>query len=244
MLGSIKVPTMSMHEIANAEIFVVIPAYNERAVLAQTLARLAPYGYSVVVVDDGSAVPELNYIRNGAENVWYLRHVSNLGAGAAVQTGTEFALLKGAKVVVHFDADGQHDPTQISKFVEPIRQGTCDVVMGSRFLNLEDRKLVPRKKRVLLKLGVVVSWLFTGVWLTDTHNGFRALSRTVAEQIKLNENGYAHCTEILEQIRKSGARYIEIPTTVRYTEYSMAKGQSMLNSVNIVFDLFLRKVLR
>lgn len=228
----------------NRNIFVVIPAYNEGAVLGETVKQIIPYGYSIVVVDDGSSVPEFNYIPNGAENVWYLRHVSNLGAGAAVQTGTEFAVLKGAKVVVHFDADGQHDPTQISKFVEPIRQGTCDVVMGSRFLNLEDRELVPRRKRTLLKLGVVVSWLFTGVWLTDTHNGFRALSRTVAEQIKLNENGYAHCTEILEQIRKSGARYIEIPTTVRYTAYSMAKGQSIFNSVNIVFDLCLRKVLR
>ena len=121
-------------------------------VLAQTLLQLAPYGYSIVVVDDGSVIPEINYIRDHAANVWCLRHVSNLGAGAAVQTGTEFALLKGAKVIVHFDADGQHDPAQIGKFVEPIRQGTCDVVMGSRFMNPEDRELVPPKKRVLLKI--------------------------------------------------------------------------------------------
>src|ERR1700760_2922496 len=99
----------------NEDIFVVIPAYNEREVLAQTLAELAPFGYSIIVIDDGSAVPELEYIRNPPTNFWYLRHASNLGAGAAVQTGTEFAVLKGARIVVHFDADGQHVPAQISK---------------------------------------------------------------------------------------------------------------------------------
>jgi polyprenyl-phospho-N-acetylgalactosaminyl synthase len=231
--------------ISNSDIFVVIPSYNERQVLGKTITEVADYGYSIVVVDDGSAIPERQFLpRDTACNLWYLRHVSNLGAGGAVETGTRFALRRGAEVVVHFDADGQHIPALISKLVQPILNGEADVVMGSRFMQASDRALVPPKKRLLLKAGVFVSWLFTGVWLTDTHIGFRALSRAVAERIQLTENGYAHCTEILELIRKSGARYIEVPATVRYTTYSIAKGQSMLNSVNILFDLVLRKLFR
>jgi polyprenyl-phospho-N-acetylgalactosaminyl synthase len=229
----------------NSDIFVVIPSYNERNVLGTTVAELAPFGYSIVVVDDGSPIPERQYLSDQVNaSTWYLRHVSNLGAGAAVETGTKFALSKGAKVIVHFDADGQHIPELIDKLVDPIRRGTCDVVMGSRFIESSDRALIPVAKRILLKLGVFVSWVFTGMWLTDTHNGFRAVSRTAAQQIHLTENGYAHCTEILELIRKAGVRYMEVPTTVRYTTYSLAKGQSMWNSINILFDLVLRKLFR
>ena len=231
--------------ISPSSIFVVIPTYNERQVLGKTISELAEYGYSIVVVDDGSAIPERQFLpRDTSSNLWYLRHISNLGAGAAVETGTRFALQQDARIIVHFDADGQHIPALIEKLVEPIVNGTAEVVMGSRFMQASDRALVPWKKRLLLKGGVFVSWLFTGVWLTDTHIGFRALSRTTAERIQMTENGYAHCTEILELIRKSGASYIEVPTAVRYTAYSVSKGQSMLNSVNIVFDLVLRKLFR
>lgn len=230
---------------SNSEIFVVIPAYNERNVLGNTVSELAEYGYTIVVVDDGSAVPERDFLpRNISCGLWYLRHVSNLGAGAAVETGTKFALKQGARIIVHFDADGQHVPALIERLVKPIREGTADVVMGSRFIEPADRALIPPRKRILLKLGVIVSWLFTRVWLTDTHNGFRAMSRMTAERVHLTENGYAHCTEILELIRKSGAHYIEVPTTVRYTTYSVGKGQSMLNSVNIVLDLVARMLFR
>ena len=93
-----------------------------------------------------------------------------------------------------------------------------------------------------MKGGVFVSWLFAGLWLTDTHNGFRALSADAARQVRLTENGYAHATEILELIRKAGLRVKEIPATIRYTQYSLAKGQSVWNSLNVLFDLVLRKL--
>lgn len=226
----------------NSEIFIAIPAYNEGSVLGQTVAQLVPYGFSIVVVDDGSLTPASPYLKE--YSVHYLRHLSNLGQGAALQTATEYALRCGAKVIVHFDADGQHSPALIQRLIEPILSGQKDAVLGSRFIDPEDSRQVPLKKRILLKLGVFVSWAFTGLWLTDTHNGFRALSRDAAQKIKLTENGFAHATELLETIRKAGIRYQEVPTTIRYTEYSMAKGQSMFNSINIVLDLMIRKLMR
>jgi len=228
--------------ILNKQVFVVVPAYNEGAVLGQTVDRLLSYGFTVVVVDDGSAIPAIRFLHD--PSVHCLRHASQLGQGPALQTGMEYALIQGARVLVHFDADGQHSPEFIPRLLEPIRSGECEIVMGSRFMNPEDRRKVPFLKRLLLRVGIFVSGLFSGLWLTDTHNGLRALSDVAARRIKLTENGYAHATEILELIRKSGLRYKEIPVTIRYTEHSLAKGQSMLNSVNIFLDLLLAKLLR
>jgi glycosyltransferase involved in cell wall biosynthesis len=152
--------------------------------------------------------------------------------------------MKGARIVVHFDADGQHKPELIGRLLAPIRSGECDVVLGSRFLDSYDRSQVPFLRRLLLKGGVCVSGLFSGLWLTDTHNGLRALSRTAAERIDLTENGFAHATEILELIRKSGLRYREVPVTIRYTEQSLAKGQSTLNGLNILLDLIIARLFR
>jgi polyprenyl-phospho-N-acetylgalactosaminyl synthase len=222
-------------------IFVIIPAYNEGAVLSQTVDELSFYKFNVVVVDDGSSVPAAQFLQN--RPVHYLRHLTNLGQGAALQTGMDYALQNGASIIVHFDADGQHSPELIYKLIEPIRSGECDIVMGSRFIDPNDRKQVPALKQLVLKAGVCVSWLFAGLWLTDTHNGFRALSREAARRIRLTENGYAHATEILELIRKSGLRYKEIPATIRYTEHSQAKGQRELNSINILFYFLRRKLM-
>lgn len=223
-----------------ADIFVVIPAYNEGPVLSQTVSELLHYGFTIVVVDDGSRVPASGFLEGMP--VHYLRHLVNLGQGAALQTGMDYALKQGASIIVHFDADGQHSPELISRLIEPIRSGQCDVAMGSRFIDPRDTAKVPRIKRLTLKGGILVSWIFSGLWLTDTHNGFRALSAQAASRIRMTEDGYAHATEILEHIRKSRLRYKEVPATIRYTEHSLAKGQSVFNSLNILFDLVIRKL--
>jgi glycosyltransferase involved in cell wall biosynthesis len=202
-------------------IFIIIPAFNENAVLRSTVSGVIPFGYTVVVVDDGSAIPAASHLEG--LNVYCLRHAVNLGQGAALQTGGEFALTRGAEVIVHFDADGQHSP---------------------ELIDADDRRMVPRRKRILLKTGAFVSWVFTGVWLTDAHNGFRALSCTAAGKIQLKENGFAHATEILDLLRRAKLSFKEVPVAIRYTSYSRAKGQSMFNSFNIVIDLMLRKLFK
>jgi glycosyltransferase involved in cell wall biosynthesis len=227
---------------ARPSIFVIVPAYNEGCVLAETVSGLLPYGVEVVVVDDGSADPASAQLESLP--VHYLRHAVNLGQGAALQTGTQYALSRGAGILVHFDADGQHDPSLIARLIEPILEDRCDVVLASRFLNPNDARLVPWQKRLVLKIGILVSGVLTGVWLSDTHNGFRALSRKAAERIVITENGFAHATEILASIRRAGLRYREAPGATRYTEYSKAKGQSPLNGFNIVIDLLLNRLLR
>lgn len=219
-------------------IFVIVPAYNERAIILSTLQSLIAAGYRVVVVDDGSTDGTDAVIRGLP--VYSLRHSINLGQGGALQTGMTFALQQGAEIIVHFDADGQHKIEDIETLVQPLRCGEADVVFGSRFLRSQDVVAVPVKKRVLLRSAVLVNWLTTGICLTDAHNGLRALSAKAAQKIYLRENGFAHATEILSEVSRAHLRYIERPTTISYTEYSKAKGQPVWNAFNIVVDLFLR----
>ena len=180
-------------------IYVIVPAYNEASALRQTVAPLVDAGYSVVVIDDGSSDHPLDALHGLP--VTGLRHAVNLGQGAALQTGMDYALRQGAEIVVHFDADGQHPPEGIPALVEPILCGRADVVLGSRFLRPGDTVQIPAVRRMVLRTGTVVSGIFTGLWLSDTHNGFRALSRKALQEIQLRENGFAHATEILAQIR-------------------------------------------
>ena len=180
-------------------VYVVIPSFNEGGTLRKTVEGLLQYGYEIVVVDDGSLLPASDTLEHLP--VHSLRHSTNLGQGAALETGTEYAVLQGADVIVHFDADGQHDAAScLAELIRPVLRGDCDVVIGSRFLDPVHVASVPLERRVVLKLGIVISWLFTGVWLTDTHNGLRALSGEAAGKIKLTESGFAHATEILALI--------------------------------------------
>jgi glycosyltransferase involved in cell wall biosynthesis len=222
--------------------FVVVPAYNEAGQIGSTLRRLLDAHFEVVVVDDGSSDGTWDVVNRLP--VHRLRHPTNLGQGAALQTGMTYALQQGAEFIVHFDADGQHQAEDIDSLLEPLSRGEADVVLGSRFLNRDHQGNVPAIKRLLLRGGVWVNGLLTGLWLTDAHNGFRALTRSAASQIHLEENGFTHASEILNQIRSRRLQHLERPTAILYTDYSKQKGQSVWNAFNIVFDLLLRKVFK
>lgn len=225
-----------------AAIFVVVPCYDEESAVGTTLGKLLSHGYSVVAVDDGSRDNSWQVIRSLA--VHAIRHPINLGQGAALQTGMIHALSQGAAVIVHFDADGQHAVEQIEDLVRPILSGEADVVLGSRFLRRADAQLVPPLKAILLKAGIVVNGVATGIWLHDSHNGFRALSARAAADIHLRESSFAHATEILSELRRARLRHQECPVTISYSDYARAKGQPMRNALNIFIDICLRKLFR
>ncbi len=227
----------------NDTVFVIIPCYNEEAdVVRHTVMPLLAGGYSVVLVDDGSRYDMFPLLSDLP--LVYLRHTVNLGQGAALQTGMEFAKRQGANYVVHFDADGQHAAEELELLLEPLRLKVADVVLGSRFLRKEDERQIPRLRRWVLLGARTVNGLFTGMWLTDAHNGLRALNRPALEAIYLMENRQAHATEVLYQVRRSRLRTVEVPSSIIYTPYSKAKGQSSMNAFSVLIDLILNKLFR
>ncbi len=228
--------------VRKSEIFIAIPSYNEAGIIRSTLRPLIELGYSVVVADDGSNDSTWKYLKD--LSVYRLRHPFNLGQGAALQSAVSYALTEGAKYIVHFDADGQHSAEDIPGLLAPVMAGRADVALGSRFLRREDWQAVPFTRRVLLKGAVAVNWLLVGLWLTDAHNGARAMTRKAAQKIVLRENGFAHATEILQQILALRLRYVECPTRIRYTEYSLHKGQRFWHAFDVFVDLLIKRVFR
>lgn len=222
------------------DVWVIVPAYNEGARLARTLQPLCGRYANVVVVDDGSS--DDTHAVALRSPVWVLRHIVNSGQGAALQTGLSFALARGATYLVTFDADGQHSPEEIERLVQPVRNGTVDVALGSRFLGTTVG--MPRARWLVLKMGVLFTRVFSRVRVTDAHNGLRAFSRQAAQQLRITLNRMAHASEILDQIRARRLRYGEVPVTIHYSGDTMAKGQSSWNALGIVAQLFLGRMVR
>jgi glycosyltransferase involved in cell wall biosynthesis len=221
-------------------VWVVIAAYNEATVIASVVADVKRAGYRTVVVDDGST--DATGAVTAEAGAVVVRHPINLGQGAGLQTGIEFALREGADVIVTFDADGQHRPTDIAVLIDALASQSADFALGSRFLGAS--KNLPLSRRVLLTAAIYFTRLTTGLSVTDTHNGLRAMTRRGASRIKLHQNRMAHASEILHQIAASGLNYIEAPVMIEYSAYSLAKGQTLGDALMILMDLFARRLQR
>jgi len=220
------------------KVIAVIPAYNEAARIGAVLARVRPLVDELIVVDDGSADDTFAAVKG--EGIVALRHAINRGQGAALKTGTLAALERGADVVVHLDADGQHDPETISLLVTPIGRGEADVAFGSRFLGVEAVGM-PLSRRALLEAARLFSAFALGISrsVTDPQSGFRAMSAKAAKEIDFTQDRMAHCSEILRLVSRSSLRVCEVPTRVRYTSETLAKGNKATDAFHIVWQLFI-----
>jgi glycosyltransferase involved in cell wall biosynthesis len=218
--------------------YIIIPAYNESSGIADVLRSVLRLGYRAIVIDDGST-DKTSEIVSGFP-VILIRHAVNLGQGAALETGMEAARQLEAEFVVHFDADGQHDASDIESLLTPLQRGEADLIFGSRFLSKKVDNLSP-SRRILIKTACLINYAMTGIILSDAHNGIRALNRKALHAIHFYQPGMAHATEILYGVKKNALRFMEIPVHIRYTAYSKQKGQSLLNAVNILFHLLFKR---
>ncbi|MBW3019431.1 glycosyltransferase family 2 protein [Candidatus Woesearchaeota archaeon] len=221
------------------KIWVVMAAFNEEKSVGTVVSNLRSQGYrNVLVVDDGSADNTCAAAKAAGAQV--LLHKMNLGQGAALRTGISYALKRGADYVITFDADGQHKVSEIPSLIAPLKTGQYDVALGSRFLKGSNSK-VPFTRKLFLKGGAFLMFLFYNVKVTDSHNGFRALTRRAAQAIKITCNRMEHASEIIDEIGRYKLKYKEVPVTVKYTGYSKTKGQSSLNAFRIFYRMIVNK---
>jgi len=216
------------------KIIAIIPAFNEESRIAAAVRDASSFVDSVVVVDDCSRDNTANAARTAGAIV--LRHAINRGQGAALQTATEYALNRlGAEIVVHFDADGQMQGSDIPAMVEPIQSGAADVVLGSRFLG----KAVdmPTSRRIVNRLAQWFTVAISGIRLTDTHCGFRALSRRAAQEMTITLDRMAHASQIQDLVVVKKLRYVERPVTIVYSAETLAKSESSMRAFGIVKDI-------
>jgi polyprenyl-phospho-N-acetylgalactosaminyl synthase len=219
------------------KIFCVIPALNEEKTIAIVLDSVKKFVNNIVVVDDGSSDNTAKIAREN--NAHVIVHIINRGQGAALQTGNEYALSQGADIIVHFDADGQFLASEIDNIIEPLLSNKTDIVFGSRFLEIKS-KIPFFKEKILMPAARTFNRFFLNVCLSDPQCGFRAMTAKAAKLITINNDGMAHCSEIIFKAFKFNLKIREAPVTVIYHRY----GQGMAGGINIIKDIFLKSLLK
>lgn len=227
-----------MHENGKSRIWVVIAAFNEAQVIADTVSNVLKHVDNVVVTDDYSNDHTASYATDAGAHV--LSHPINLGQGAALQTGITYAMKQGAEFIVTFDADGQHDAHEIAPMLAALRASGCEVALGSRFLGKTTN--LAWQRRLLLDAALLFTRITARIRLTDVHNGFRILTRNFCESFEFHQNRMAHASEILDYIAEHHVNYIEYPVTIVYTDYSVRKGQKSSNAIGILMELLMGRV--
>ena len=214
------------------KIFAIIPAYNEEKRINKVVKKTKKYVNNVVVVDDGSKDKTKDTAKKSKAIV--LRHLVNLGKGAALKTGCDYAVKNKGDILIVVDADAQHDPNEIPKFLEKLKK--YDVVLAYRKSN----KNMP----FILKFGnwflnKTISFLY-GIKIKDGQCGYRAFTAKAYRKLRWNASDYSMESEMIAKIGKYKLSYTEIPIKTIYSD--KYKGTTILDGIKIVFNLFLWKL--
>lgn len=212
----------------------VIPAFNEEKTIAKVINDVKPFVDEIIVVDDCSGDKTFKIAHK--ENAIVLKHAINRGQGASLQTGNELALKRQADIIIHFDADDQFLAREIDDVVKPLLNNEVDVVFGSRFLGKASN--IPwAKRKIILPIARIVNKTILNIDLTDPQSGFRAMNRKVAQDIMIQQDGMAHCSEIMYKVFKNNLRVKEVATSVIYHNF----GQRFGGGIRIFKDLIISK---
>jgi len=219
------------------KVICVVPAYNEGKNISLVVSNLRPFVDEIIIVDDCSK--DDTFIKATETGVTVVRHIINRGQGAALRTGTKLALDMGADIIIHFDADNQFQATDIPEILKPILNGNADAVLGSRFLGKKSN--IPKLKEfMIMPLARFINRLFFNIRLSDPQSGFRALSRASALKLKIENDGMAHCSEIIYRLFKNKNRVVEVPITVIYHEF----GQKLSGGFKIIRDIIVQALIK
>ncbi len=226
------------------DMWFILAAYNEEKQISNTIKGLKKQGYSnIIVIDDGSV--DNTYYKAKKQGIVVLQHKINRGQGAALRSGTEYALKHNAKYIIHFDADGQHRIEDISAMMQPILKHEVEITLGSRFLDKNKKTKMPLKRTLYIKGGLIFTKIMTGLKLTDTHNGFRVMTAKIAKELKITQDDMEHASEILELIARKKIKYKEVAIIVKYNDEIMQNStNSFRKGIKIILKTILYKVMK
>ena len=228
----------------NKKIFIIIPAFNEEQKIFWVVQKIFDLWYKNIIVVDDWSTDWTKKILEDLKNQWkisFVSHFINKWAGAATQTWFDFALQKWAEICVTIDADWQHNPDEIQKLVDPILNWECEVVIWSRFLNLQK---MPVYRIIFNKIWNLITWFFFWLYVSDSQSGFKAFSKKALQKVKIENNWYEFCSEIIQKIHSNNLKFKEVQISVKYTKYSQSKGQSLINWLKTLLKLFLHSLIK
>ncbi len=228
-------------ETTSNKITAILPAFNEEISIGSVILWTKEYVDRVIVVDDGSSDHTADVaMLAGAEVIC---HLTNMGKGAALKTG--FEVVADTDVILTIDSDGQHNPCEIPTLIALILKGDADLVIGSRYMN-GNEKNTPAYRRLGQFVLNQVTNLNSGLHVTDTQSGFRAFAGSTKNLFRFNSSGLAIESEMLADAGNAGLRIKEVEVGVRYdvdcsTENPVKHGVGVL--VKVLRDMEFRKPL-
>lgn len=211
--------------------YIVLSAYNEGSHIVDVLKNIKNYsGINIVVIDDGSK-DDTSKLAARIAGVWVIKHKINLGKGAAMKTGAEFAFENGANAVIFMDSDSQHSAEDLPKFLQALEKERCDVVFGSRNLNFG----LPLVRYIGNKFASVLVNLLFGIYVSDLLCGFRAITKKAYGKIKWESSGYGVETEMVIRVAKAKLKYCEVPVETIYRD--RVKGVTIMDAFGILLNV-------
>ncbi len=219
------------------KIVAVIPAYNEATTIASVLDQTRSFVDQMIVINDGSTDQTAEIAK--AHGALVVSHVINRGLGAAIGTGFAIAQKLDADVAITLDADGQHDPSEIPKFIKVIEEG-ADVVIGSRMLV---RGEMPWYRVCANMLGNLSTFVLFGALVTDSQSGYRAFTKHALSKVEIKTNRMEVSSELVAEAKAHRLTLKEVPIKAIYTDYSLSKGQSFFVGIKTLFQLIIRRLM-
>lgn len=228
-------------------------AYNEEKTIGWVIDEILHAGYSkIVIVNDGSRDNTLAEIRkkqqqHADKQIIVLSHAINRGGGAANKTGILFMKKYYPELhierVITFDADGQMDIKDMETFRAMIeKHNHVKAFLGSRFIKGGEAENMPAGRKIVLRGSKIVTLIFNRLNVSDPHNGYRALHTSILEPIHLSSDGMTYASELLDCIRRNRVKYMEVPVRIKYTDYSLGKGQKNGNALRILLEMIYKKL--
>ena len=218
------------------DVYIVVPAYNEEKTVSEIIEGIVEEGYNVVLVNDGSKDNTLNLAIESKtkypDKIFVISHMINRGLGAALKTGMTVAQNKGAKYILTFDADGQHEISDIKKVVKPLQDGEADVCIGARPF-----KDMPLSKSFANLVMNFLTLVFYGCNVKDSQGGVRAFTADAAGQINIVSSGYGVSSEFIKEISDKNLKLSEVTITTIYTPETQSKGTDAIVGLKILFKM-------
>jgi len=245
LIREIAIENSSKKSIKWKEVF-VIPVYNEWPIIKKTIEKILEKWYkNILVINDWSKDNSRQILEDFWDKIILLNHLKNRWQWAALETGFEY-LRRYWKMdyVICYDADGQHSLKDLKKFYKILDENkNIDIVFGSRFIEKTNSN-IPFSRRIILKLAILFTFFLSQIKLTDTHNWYRVFRRKILNDIKITIDWMGHASEIIDIVAAKKIKFAEVPVDIKYTDYSLSKGQSNGNAIKIALRFIWSKFFR
>ncbi len=210
------------------DIFAVIPAYNEEKTVAEVVKKARQHVAKVIVVDDGSKDNTLNKAKKAKADV--LMHVVNLGKGAALKTGCDYAAKLGAKAIVTLDADRQHEPSEIPRLIKSLEE--ADIVFTYRKIDYHTMPLIKKIGNKFINASIRAMF---GINVFDTQCGYRAFTAEAYRKIRWTSSDYSVETEMIARTGKNKLRFRQLPIKTIYLD--AYRGITFVDGIKIFLSM-------